>query len=161
MSAAAHIVLTEVKFRLKLATCVNCTVMINWKIVFLLMLTDMTLLFVSPAPQFTEYMWTAFLTWLFVTCLLILVVYIIALCSSFNTTTFCLFLHVFLVRTTSDTIHRLLQNNAAICDLQNLAVHACNDCHGLSWTCRCFQAYVFGKERGVPMYQRYVESSLT
>jgi hypothetical protein len=36
---------------------------------------------------------TASLTSLFVTCLLILVVYIIALCSSINTTTFC-FLHV-------------------------------------------------------------------
>jgi hypothetical protein len=44
--------------------------------------------YVSPAPQFTRYMWNASLTWLFVTGLLILVVYIIAHCSSLNRTTF-------------------------------------------------------------------------
>ena len=46
------------------------------------------------ATQFTRYMWTVSFTWPFVTCLLILVVYIIALCSFLNTTTFFLF-HVF------------------------------------------------------------------
>ena len=46
---------------------------------------------VSPAPQFTGYMCTASLTSFFIACLFILVVYIIALCSSINTTTFCRF----------------------------------------------------------------------
>jgi len=46
---------------------------------------------VSPAPQFTGYMCTASLTSFFIACLIILVVYMIALCSSINTTTFCLF----------------------------------------------------------------------
>jgi hypothetical protein len=48
----------------------------------------LAMLDVSLAPQFTRYMWTASLKWLFVTGLLILVVYIIAHCSSLNRTTF-------------------------------------------------------------------------
>jgi hypothetical protein len=45
MSAAAHGVLTKVRFRPKLATCVDCTVINYQTIVFLFMLTDVMLLF--------------------------------------------------------------------------------------------------------------------
>jgi hypothetical protein len=60
----------------------------KWEQEFRIRRKNPRMLFVSPAPQFTGYMWTASLTWLFVTGLLILVVYIIAHCSSLNRTTF-------------------------------------------------------------------------